>query len=91
MPALTNKEFVLPIFEYVCNQCEHQFEEIVSSQEAIPPCPECSSTSTRKLLSASSPLTGKTVGSVPDSHGTGCCGSNPGQKGCIPGSCCGKA
>ncbi|WP_319765440.1 hypothetical protein [Maridesulfovibrio sp.] len=42
-------------------------------------------------MSSTSSLTGKDTPSIPDARGTGCCGANPSSKGCVPGSCCGKA
>jgi putative FmdB family regulatory protein len=41
----------MPLFEFVCQSCGKQFEEIVRSS-SIPRCPDCESTSLRKLISA---------------------------------------
>lgn len=40
----------MPIYEYLCDKCHHEFEEIVfGSQNPI--CPDCGSTQTHKLMS----------------------------------------
>lgn len=42
----------MPMYEYLCNSCGEQFEELVSlSSHDEPPCPQCSSIDTRKLVS----------------------------------------
>ena len=43
----------MPIYEYACRSCEHQFETIhKASEPALTDCPECGETTLRKLLSA---------------------------------------
>ncbi|XPV76776.1 MAG: FmdB family zinc ribbon protein [Desulfovibrio sp.] len=42
----------MPIFEYSCNKCSHEFEELVFSRDECPPCPSCGSEDTGKLMSA---------------------------------------
>ncbi|MYD98734.1 MAG: zinc ribbon domain-containing protein [Gammaproteobacteria bacterium] len=43
----------MPIYEYACRSCEHQFETIQkSSEEPLKDCPACGETALRKLLSA---------------------------------------
>ncbi|GAB6175717.1 hypothetical protein JCM16814_06080 [Desulfobaculum senezii] len=44
----------MPLYEFECEKCGAQFEDLVASDAAAPPCPECSSGATRKLLSATS-------------------------------------
>lgn len=43
----------MPIREFLCRDCGHVYEELVS-QNAIEtePCPQCESTKTEKLISA---------------------------------------
>jgi putative FmdB family regulatory protein len=44
----------MPIYEFSCAKCGHRFEMMQRmSEEAIPPCPECRSKRTKKLMSAS--------------------------------------
>jgi putative FmdB family regulatory protein len=40
----------MPIFEYVCQECEHRFEAIVLGAKA-PKCPKCESKSLNQQLS----------------------------------------
>lgn len=42
----------MPIYEYQCTKCEHQFETIQKfSEEPLKRCPECSKLSLKKLVS----------------------------------------
>jgi len=41
----------MPIFEYLCEQCGREFEELVFNQSKPVPCPECGSDKTNKLMS----------------------------------------
>lgn len=40
----------MPIFDFVCTDCQHQFEALVRGSTA-PACPKCHSTSLEKQLS----------------------------------------
>ncbi len=40
----------MPIFEYACRKCGHEFETLVRS-DSVPGCPGCSSTELEKKLS----------------------------------------
>jgi len=68
----------MPLYEYRCNTCDGNFEQMMRFSEAdIPPaCPECGSPDTIKKISR--------VGSFGDSTGTGAytsgssCGSHSG-------------
>ncbi|NDV20397.1 zinc ribbon domain-containing protein [Pseudodesulfovibrio sp. JC047] len=42
----------MPIFEYKCSDCGHEFEELVFDRDECPPCPKCQSANTGKLMSA---------------------------------------
>lgn len=41
----------MPLYEFHCLNCDAQFEELVFSQTELPPCPNCSSRKTEKLIS----------------------------------------
>ncbi|MDD4952712.1 MAG: zinc ribbon domain-containing protein [Desulfovibrionaceae bacterium] len=41
----------MPIFEYLCKDCGHEFEDIVFGRETRPGCPKCGSQNTDKLMS----------------------------------------
>lgn len=43
----------MPIYEYACRSCEHQFETIQKASEpTLTDCPECGEAALKKLLSA---------------------------------------
>lgn len=43
----------MPLFEFVCSECQHPFEELLRSASAIEgvSCPACGSSRVRKKLS----------------------------------------
>lgn len=42
----------MPLYEYVCKQCSHAFEELSASDGATAraPCPKCAATDTERIL-----------------------------------------
>ena len=46
----------MPMYEYECKKCHHQFEELVASSTSTEPvpCPKCANEKTRKLISRTS-------------------------------------
>ena len=40
------------MFDFICKNCNKEFEELVSSSEETVRCPECQSTEVSKVLSA---------------------------------------
>lgn len=81
----------MPIFELECLNCGHTGEVLVLDSNAPIQCPGCGSDQTRKLISATSSLTGRSPQKVPGPSDTTCCGNRPGETGCAgPGSCCGQ-
>ena len=40
----------MPIYEYHCDACNKDFEELVFG-DAVPPCPHCGASATHKLMS----------------------------------------
>lgn len=72
----------MPLYEYHCNGCNHDFEELVlSSSNTAIACPSCTSGDVVKKMSASA--LGRSSQGLP-SCGGGC----PGAGGCSTGSCC---
>lgn len=69
----------MPIYEFSCQDCGKKFEELVFD-ETIPPCPECGSHKTKKLVCACARQVGKSSGNdyaAPISGGcAGCSGGN---------------
>ncbi len=51
----------MPIFDFVCTNCQHQFEALVRGSTA-PTCPACNSTSLERQLSLPSIKTQSTQG-----------------------------
>ena len=41
----------MPIYEYHCKSCQHEFEALVLPHKPEPECPECQSKDLEKLLS----------------------------------------
>lgn len=81
----------MPIYEFKCRACGEIFEELVLGKQVKPPCPACGADASDKILSAVSSAGGVASVRTPGPNDHGCCGSNPKEKGCIPGSCCGQA
>lgn len=45
----------MPIYEYICEECKHEFEYyVISSNQEEPICPKCYSKKVEKLISGSS-------------------------------------
>ncbi|HWA37807.1 MAG TPA: zinc ribbon domain-containing protein [Burkholderiales bacterium] len=70
----------MPIFEYACRGCGHEFETLVRASDT-PACTQCAGTDLEKKLSVfASQTSGSTVDAAPSPCGS--CG-HPGG----PGSC----
>ena len=72
----------MPVYEFVCNECKREFEELVMSKNEVIECPSCGSRDARKLMSAFA-VTGSARKASASSCGTckpsagkckGCCG-----------------
>jgi putative FmdB family regulatory protein len=71
----------MPIYEYVCQECRHSFETLVT-RDRQPACPSCKSTDLEKQLSVFA-VSAKSAG--PSDAGPGACGRCGDPRG--PGSC----
>ena len=72
----------MPIYEYVCRSCRHEFETLVYGSER-PECPRCASAELEKQLSAfAAPVAS---GARSELSGPGACGTCGDPRG--PGSC----
>ena len=81
----------MPIYEIFCENCGYTGEVLVLDSSSALICPACSGPNTKKLMSATSSLTGSNPQAYPGPLDTACCGSRPEEAGCAgPGSCCGK-
>ncbi len=71
---------MMPMYEFLCGNCEKDFETIISSVQAVDlvECPECSSLKVHKKLSlfakSSSGAAGATAAFDGYASGGGCCG-----------------
>ena len=76
----------MPIFEYICKECEHHFEALVYGNEKAA-CPKCQSkklapqlsvfaVSAKGSSSSSQPSMGGAGGSCGDPRGPGSCALN---------------
>ena len=75
----------MPIYEYCCRKCGHQFEALIRSKNDLPQkCPKCGTAKPEKLLSAFA-----VAASHGHDHSEVCahCPSADGDGGCPGGSC----
>ncbi len=66
----------MPIYEYVCMECESHFEELVRNDEE-PDCPDCTSENVRRQLSVFA-RHGAADQLTSGFSGGGCCGGSCG-------------
>ena len=72
----------MPIFEYICKECDHHFEALVYGKEKAE-CPKCHTSKLSPQLSTFAvPAKGSSSASASPSGGCGSCGDPRG-----PGSC----
>jgi putative FmdB family regulatory protein len=73
----------MPLFEYACRSCDHQFEALVRASEA-PECPSCHGTELERRLSVFAAHTNgpSSADSAPTMGACGHCGDPRG-----PGAC----
>ncbi len=63
----------MPIFEYQCQNCEKDFEQIILNPKNKVKCPHCQSSKVNKKLSAFSFKSGGKVGAASSSLGCSSC------------------
>jgi putative FmdB family regulatory protein len=73
----------MPIYEYVCDDCQTHFEKIVFNKTQEIACPSCASRKNSIQLSVFSSTNGSANGAssksfTPSSGGGGCCGGGCG-------------
>jgi putative FmdB family regulatory protein len=67
----------VPIYEYVCMECESHFEELVRGEEKVA-CPDCSGTKVSKQFSSFAVHGVAKQPSFSGGGGGGCCGGSCG-------------
>lgn len=66
----------MPIYEFICNSCDHEFEAIVSSTDTTSVvCDSCQSNDVKKIMSASSIKLGGSAAPLGPAPAGGCGGS----------------
>jgi putative FmdB family regulatory protein len=71
----------MPIFEYICKQCDHQFEALVYREQKAE-CPKCHGAKLAPQLSVFAVSAKAGPSAAPSGGGCGSCGDPRG-----PGSC----
>ncbi len=71
------KEILVPLYEYVCQKCQKQFEELVFGEQKVV-CPACQSPKVERILSTVS--VGRAESAPAPSPCDSCCGR--GRPGC---------
>ena len=69
----------MPIYEYICKDCDEEFEALVFRSDETVPCPGCKGNDIKRLMSACGFKTGGTADagdsySAPSSGSSGCAG-----------------
>jgi len=71
----------MPIFEYVCTDCQESFEKLVDREESVK-CPSCEGDHLEKQFSRFGLGGASAYPSLPQYNGGGGCCCNPGSCGC---------
>jgi putative FmdB family regulatory protein len=81
----------MPLYDFLCLDCGKVSEMLLTNSGDAPECLGCGSKNLKRMLSATSSLSGASRNNLPGPGDTACCGSTPAQAaGCAgPGSCCG--
>jgi putative FmdB family regulatory protein len=74
----------MPIFEYVCKECEHQFEALVFGSDKAE-CPKCRSKKLAPQLSVFAVSAKSSSSALPSSGACGTCGDPRGPGACSMG------
>ena len=69
----------MPLFEFVCSNCNESFEELVFGSAEDVTCPKCDSDRVVKKMST---FAFKSGGKFTPAKGSSCSGCNPGPGGC---------
>lgn len=72
----------MPLYEFRCRSCGHQFEDLVAATAAVPPCPACAAPEPERLVSsfAFHGARGRSdFSAIPFDRG-GCCGGACGHR-----------
>jgi putative FmdB family regulatory protein len=78
IPPLLVSETAMPIYEYVCMECESHFEELVGMDDEGPRCPDCGAARVSKQFSVFAGPVGVSAQLGGGSSSGGCCGGSCG-------------
>jgi len=67
----------VPVYEFICDDCRTEFEELVMSSSEEVPCPKCNGSHTTRLLSRFAFKSGSTFRSA-SSTASSCAGCHAG-------------
>ncbi|TMJ96130.1 MAG: zinc ribbon domain-containing protein [Actinobacteria bacterium] len=68
----------MPIYEFVCMECESHFEELLGLRDDDPGCPDCGSVRVSRQFSVFAAHGAAEQPSFGVSGGSGCCGGSCG-------------
>ena len=68
----------MPLYEYVCMECEEHFEELVGMEAPDPACPRCLSGRVSRQFSVFAAHGVSAQPSFGETAGGGCCGGSCG-------------
>ena len=74
----------MPIYEYICQKCHHQFEALLYGKEKAE-CPKCHATKLEPQLSVFAVSAGSTKSSPSQARACGSCGDPRGPGACSMG------
>jgi putative FmdB family regulatory protein len=74
----------MPIFEYVCRECDHQFEALVYGKQKAA-CPKCHATKLEQQLSVFAVSAKGSSSNAPSRSACGSCGDPRGAGSCSRG------
>ena len=74
----------MPIFEYVCKECKHEFEALVFGKDKVE-CPKCHSKKLEPQLSMFAAVAKGASSPAPAAGACGSCGDPRGPGACSPG------
>jgi putative FmdB family regulatory protein len=71
---------IMPMYEYTCQKCEEEFEELVFGNDDDVECPKCNSQKIKRKMSAFAIKSGSSY--RPSGGSSSCSGCTPGPTGC---------
>ena len=77
--VIESRRWAIPIYEFSCEACGHEFEQLVFRSGENAPCPECDSSDVRRMMSAFAIKSGSKFVAA---SGASCGSCTPGPGGC---------